>query len=39
MAGTSITIIGGLIAGIDHLWDPVRLVYLAMVLLSTSNTR
>jgi len=36
MAGTSITIIGGLIAGIEHLWDPVRLLYLVMVLASTS---
>ena len=32
MAGITITIIGGLIAGIDHLWDPVRLIYLAIVL-------
>jgi ABC-2 type transport system permease protein len=36
MAGTSITIIGGLIAGIDRLWDPVRLIYLGMVLITTS---
>jgi ABC-type multidrug transport system permease subunit len=36
MAGTTITIIGGLIAGIEHLWDPVRLFYLAIVLISTS---
>jgi ABC-2 type transport system permease protein len=36
MAGTTITIIGGLIAGIDRLWDPVRLVYLAAVLITTS---
>jgi ABC-2 type transport system permease protein len=36
MAGTTITIIGGLIAGIDRLWDPVRLVYLGLVLGSTS---
>ena len=36
MAGTTITIIGGLIAGIDRLWDPVRLVYLACVLGTTS---
>jgi ABC-2 type transport system permease protein len=36
MAGTTITIIGGLIAGIDRLWDPVRLVYLELVLASTS---
>lgn len=36
MAGTTITIIGGLIAGIDHLWDPVRLLYLMFVLGTTS---
>jgi ABC-type multidrug transport system permease subunit len=36
MAGTTITIIGGLIAGIDRLWDPVRLIYLAAVLGTTS---
>ena len=36
MAGTTITIIGGLIAGIDRLWDPVRLLYLGVVLATTS---
>ena len=36
MAGTTITIIGGLIAGIDRLWDPVRLLYLGGVLGTTS---
>ncbi len=36
MAGTTITIIGGLIAGIDRLWDPVRLIYLGVVLSTTS---
>ena len=36
MAGTSITIIGGLIAGIDRLWDPVRLLYLMLVIGSAS---
>ena len=36
MAGTTITIIGGLIAGIDRLWDPVRLIYLGVVLATTS---
>jgi ABC-2 type transport system permease protein len=36
MAGISITVIGGLIAGIDRLWDPVRLLYLAIVLVTTS---
>src|SRR5246500_2052644 len=35
-AGISITIIGGLLAGIDRLWDPVRLFYLAFVLVTTS---
>ena len=29
-------VIGGLIAGIDRLWDPVRLFYLAIVLGTTS---
>jgi ABC-2 type transport system permease protein len=36
MAGTTITLIGGLIAGIDRLWDPVRLLYLMFVLGTTS---
>jgi ABC-2 type transport system permease protein len=36
MAGTTITIIGGLIAGIDRLWDPVRLLYLGVVIGCTS---
>jgi ABC-2 type transport system permease protein len=36
MAGTTITIIGGLIAGIDRLWDPVRLLFLMSVLGVTS---
>src|SRR6202045_296967 len=36
MAGTTITILGGLIAGIDRLWDPVRLLYLMFVLGTTS---
>jgi ABC-2 type transport system permease protein len=36
MAGLTITIIGGMLAGIDHLWDPVRLVYLVLVLGSTA---
>ncbi len=36
MAGTTITIIGGLIAGINRLWDPVRLLYLGGVLGTTS---
>jgi ABC-2 type transport system permease protein len=36
MAGFVLTIIGGLIAGIPRLWDPVRLVYLAIVVLVAS---
>ena len=36
MAGMSLTVIGGLIAGIPRIWDPVRLVYLAIVLLVAS---
>jgi ABC-2 type transport system permease protein len=36
MAGLTITIIGGLIAGIDRLWDPLRLVYLVLVLSAAS---
>ena len=32
MAGLTITLIGGLIAGIERIWDPVRLVYLLIVL-------
>jgi ABC-2 type transport system permease protein len=36
MAGTTITIIGGLIAGIDRLWDPVRLAYLVLVIASAA---
>ena len=36
MAGLIITVIGGLIAGIPRLWDPVRLFYLIIVLAVTS---
>ena len=36
MAGLIITVIGGLIAGIPRLWDPVRLFYLILVLAVTS---
>ena len=36
MAGTTITVIGGLIAGIERLWDPVRLAYLLLVIGSAS---
>ncbi len=37
MAGMILTIIGGLIAGIPHLWDPMRLLYLCIVVLSASS--
>jgi ABC-2 type transport system permease protein len=36
MAGMCLIIIGGLIAGIPRIWDPVRLVYLALVVLVAS---
>ncbi|HXQ25131.1 MAG TPA: ABC transporter permease [Candidatus Acidoferrales bacterium] len=36
MAGMSLIVIGGLIAGIPRIWDPVRLVYLALVVLVAS---
>ncbi len=36
MAGMTITIIGGMIAGIERLWDPVRLVYLLVVIGTAS---
>jgi len=36
MAGMSLTVIGGLIAGIPRIWDPVRLFYLALVVLVAS---
>ena len=36
MAGLIITFIGGLIAGIPRLWEPVRLLYLILVLAVTS---
>jgi ABC-2 type transport system permease protein len=36
MAGMTITIIGGLISGIDRLWDPVRLIYLVLVVGSAA---
>jgi ABC-2 type transport system permease protein len=36
MAGMSLTIIGGLIAGIPRLWDPIRFAYLALVVLVAS---
>jgi ABC-2 type transport system permease protein len=36
MAGLTITLIGGLIAGIDRLWEPLRLFYLVVVLSAAS---
>ena len=36
MAGLVVTIVGGLLAGIPRLWDPVRLVYLSVVVLVAS---
>jgi ABC-2 type transport system permease protein len=36
MAGMCLSIIGGLLVGIPRLWDPVRLVYIAFVVLSAS---
>ena len=36
MAGMVLTIVGGLIAGIPRLWDPVRLFYLSIVVLVAS---
>lgn len=36
MSGMVLIIIGGLIAGIPDLWNPVRLVYLAVVVLVAS---
>jgi ABC-2 type transport system permease protein len=36
MAGMSLTIIGGLIAGISGLWHPLRLLYLSIVILVAS---
>jgi len=36
MAGMSLIIIGGLIAGIPRIWDPVRLAYLSAVIVVAS---
>ena len=36
LAGMVLVIIGGLIAGIPRLWDPVRLFYLGLVVLVAS---
>jgi ABC-2 type transport system permease protein len=33
MAGMVLTIVGGLIAGIPNLWEPVRLLYLMLVVI------
>jgi ABC-2 type transport system permease protein len=38
MAGTTIAIIGGMIAGIDGLWDPLRLLYIILVIAAGSLT-
>jgi ABC-2 type transport system permease protein len=38
MAGLILTSIGGLIAGIPRLWEPVRLFYLVLVLAVTALT-
>jgi ABC-2 type transport system permease protein len=36
MAGMILTVVGSLIAGIPNLWNPVRLVYLTVVVLVAS---
>jgi ABC-2 type transport system permease protein len=36
MAGMVLTIVGGLIVGIPRIWDPVRLMYLVLVVLVAS---
>ena len=36
MAGMCLSVIGGLLVGIPRLWDPVRLFYIACVVLSAS---
>ncbi|HSP06918.1 MAG TPA: ABC transporter permease [Acidobacteriota bacterium] len=38
MAGMVLSIIGGLIAGIPRLWDPVRLFYMLIVVAAASVT-
>jgi ABC-2 type transport system permease protein len=38
MAGTTVAIIGGLIAGIDRIWDPMRLLYIVLVVACGSLT-
>jgi len=37
MAGMVLTIVGGLIAGIPNLWEPVRLLYLILVVAVAST--
>jgi ABC-type polysaccharide/polyol phosphate export permease len=34
MAGMGLVIVGGLMAGIHRLWDPVRLLYIGVVVLA-----
>ncbi len=36
LAGMALTIIGGLLVGIPRLWDPVRLLYLTLVVVVAS---
>jgi ABC-2 type transport system permease protein len=36
MAGLTITLIGGMLSGIERLWEPVRLFYLLLVLAAAS---
>ena len=36
MAGLTIAVIGGMIAGIERIWDPLRLLYLVVVLSTAS---
>src|SRR6202453_766381 len=36
MAGMVLTVIGGMIAGIPRIWDPVRLFYLAVVVTAAA---
>jgi ABC-2 type transport system permease protein len=38
MAGLTIAIIGGMFAGIERLWDPMRLLYILLVVAAGSLT-
>jgi len=38
MAGLTIAIIGGMFAGIERLWDPMRLLYILLVVTAGSLT-